>query len=175
VELHGGTVVAASGGRGRGSEFTVRLPLAATLAVPPAAPAAAEPAAPRPCRVLVIEDNADAREAVQILLEIWGHEVRSAADGHGGLAIAQAWSPRVALVDIGLPGLDGYALAGRLRALPVGRQLFLVALTGYGQPADRQRALAAGFDAHLVKPVDADELAAVLARATAEPAPAPGR
>jgi signal transduction histidine kinase/ActR/RegA family two-component response regulator len=174
VELHGGTVVVASDGRDRGSEFTVRLPLAPTMAQPPAPPAATEPAPPRPCRVLVIEDNADAREAVQILLEIWGHEVQSAADGHRGLAIAQAWNPQVALVDIGLPGLDGYALAGRLRDLPAGRQLFLVALTGYGQPADRQRALAAGFDAHLVKPVDADELAGVLARATAEPAPAPG-
>jgi CheY-like chemotaxis protein len=113
----------------------------------------------------VIEDNADAREALRILLEVWGHEVQAAADGPEGVAVARAFGPEVALVDIGLPGVDGYAVGRQLRDLPAGRRPLLVALTGYGQPADRQRAIAAGFDAHLVKPVDTAALAAVLARA----------
>jgi len=97
------------------------------------------------------------------LLELWGHRVETAADGLRGVELIQRGRPDVALVDIGLPGLDGYQVAQRVRAAPDGQHVFLVALTGYGQPQDRRRALAAGFDAHLIKPVDVDQLAELLA------------
>jgi len=112
--------------------------------------------------ILLIEDHEDAREAMRALLELDGHAVEAAADGPGGIALLRQSHPDVALIDIGLPGLDGYEVARRIRALG-GRQPFLVALTGYGQPEDRQRAAEAGFDAHLVKPVDPPELTRVLA------------
>ena len=113
--------------------------------------------------VLLIEDNADAREALRVLLELDGYDVEAAADGPQGLEIAQAKAPTVALIDIGLPGIDGYEVARRLRALS-GPGAFLVALTGYSDPDDRRRAEEAGFDAHVVKPVDPDELTRLLAR-----------
>jgi CheY-like chemotaxis protein len=113
--------------------------------------------------VLLIEDNADAREALRVLLELDGYDVEVAGDGPHGIEIARAKTPAVALVDIGLPGIDGYEVAKRLRALP-GRRTFLVALTGYSDPDDRRRAEEAGFDAHVVKPVDPDELTRLLAR-----------
>jgi CheY-like chemotaxis protein len=109
-----------------------------------------------------VEDNPDARTALSELLELWGHEVSTAPDGLQGLSAAIAQRPDVALVDIGLPGLDGYRLASELRTR-AGRDLRLVALTGYGGPEGRNRALAAGFDVHLVKPVQPDELARTLA------------
>jgi CheY-like chemotaxis protein len=159
VELHGGTVEAASAGPGRGSTFTVRLPV---LAAPADADDAARPAvAGPPRRVLVIEDNDDAREMLRNLLRLFGHEVHEACDGAVGLEEARRLRPDAALIDIGLPGMDGYEVARRIRAdLPGAR---LVALTGYGQPEDRERALAAGFDVHLVKPVDPDQLQRLLA------------
>ncbi len=163
VELHGGSVTASSGGAGRGSEFVVRLPLAAapqpTVVVQPAAPAA--PPASR--RVLLVEDNADSRAMLRDLLEMWGHEVREATDGLQGLELAWAWRPHLALIDIGLPGMNGYELAETLRAEADGERPLLVALTGYGRPDDRRQALAAGFDRHLVKPVDLGELERLLA------------
>jgi CheY-like chemotaxis protein len=113
--------------------------------------------------VLLIEDNDDAREALRVLLELDGYDVEAAADGAQGLEIARGKTPAVALIDIGLPGMDGYEVARRLRAL-AGRQSFLVALTGYSDPDDRRRAEEAGFDAHVVKPVDPDELNRLLAR-----------
>jgi CheY-like chemotaxis protein len=113
--------------------------------------------------ILVIEDNADARAALVALLELDGWTVEPAADGAEGIEIARAKNVDAALVDIGLPGMDGYEAARRMRQLP-GRRLFLVALTGYGQPEDRERTAEAGFDAHLVKPVDPVELSAVLTR-----------
>jgi two-component system, sensor histidine kinase len=113
--------------------------------------------------VLLIEDNADAREALRVLLELDGYDVEVAADGPQGIEVARAKTPAVALVDIGLPGIDGYEVARRLRALP-GPRSFLVALTGYSDPDDRRRAEEAGFDAHVVKPVDPDELTRLLAR-----------
>src|SRR5437762_591673 len=109
-------------------------------------------------RVLIIEDQADARRALQRLLQIWGHHVEIAEDGPSGLETAMKVSPDVALVDVGLPGLDGYEVARRIRAA-LGENVRLVALTGYGQPEDRERAFDAGFDLHLVKPVDREELA----------------
>jgi PAS domain S-box-containing protein len=163
VELHGGAVSAASGGPGRGSEFTVRLPAVTASARAGGAPTAGAEASAPARRVLVVEDSADARESLRLLLELAGHVVETAEDGPGGLAKLRAFRPDVALIDLGLPGLDGYALARRARAEPETRAIRLVAITGYGQGDDRQRALEAGFDQHLTKPVDAARLRRVLA------------
>src|SRR5881628_2091247 len=159
IELHGGTVEAASAGLGRGSTFTVRLP---ALAAVPAPSEAARPASAGPAqRILIIEDNDDARETLRNLLHLLGHEVHEACDGDSGVDEARRLRPDVALIDIGLPGIDGYEVARRVRAdVPRAR---LVAVTGYGQPDDLQRAWAAGFDVHLVKPVDPQQLQRVLA------------
>lgn len=116
-----------------------------------------------PRRTLVVEDNQDAREALSHLLELDGHEVRQAADGPGAVEEALRWQPEVALIDIGLPGIDGYEVVRRIRMAPAGRRMVLVALTGYGLPEDRQRAREAGFDRHVVKPIDSIKLAEVLA------------
>jgi CheY-like chemotaxis protein/two-component sensor histidine kinase len=161
VELHGGSVEASSEGEGRGSRFTIRLP----LSVPDARTEPAVGARPSEggrWRILLVEDNADARQMLQMLLTLAGHEVDSAPDGVTGLEKAAANRPDIVLIDLGLPGLDGYEVARRLRA--GGRSdLGLIALTGYGQPNDRQAALAAGFDVHVVKPVDPSNLSAVIA------------
>ncbi len=167
VEQHGGTVAASSGGANRGSEFVVSVPVVGEA---PAAPvhraAVPAPGSDMARRVLVVEDNVDAREALHALLELSGHSVELAGDGPSGIEAVRRVRPEVVLVDIGLPGLDGYQVAAALRA-EWGANLRLVALTGYGQPEDRTRALAAGFDAHLVKPVDPDRLNRVLAGAGA--------
>ncbi|VTT96735.1 histidine kinase : Multi-sensor hybrid histidine kinase (Fragment) OS=uncultured bacterium PE=4 SV=1: HisKA: HATPase_c: Response_reg [Gemmataceae bacterium] len=161
VELQGGTITAASDGVGRGSEFTIRLPLmeppAENRSDPPAAAAATVAR-----HVLIVEDNADGRESLATLLGLMGHRVDVAEDGPSGVEVALAVRPEVALIDIGLPGLDGYAVASRVRAA-LGRSVFLVALTGHSQPEDRRRAAEAGFDAHLTKPVEPEELQALIA------------
>ena len=160
VELHGGTVEASSEGEGRGSRFTVRLPLS-TREAAHAPDVPKDPAEIGRRRILLVEDNADARQVLHMLLTLAGHEVDSAPDGTSGLEKAAATRPDIAVIDLGLPGVDGYEMARRLRA--AGRdELGLIALTGYGQPADRQAALAAGFDAHVVKPVDPSHLASVI-------------
>ena len=115
-----------------------------------------------PRRVLLIEDNRDAREMLRLMLELAGHVVYDAADGVRGLELLEAEHPDVAIVDIGLPGLDGYQVARRIREHPNGRAMLLLALTGYGSPSDYQHSAEAGFDHHLVKPVDPDELARLL-------------
>ena len=162
AEMHGGSVEARSDGPGRGSCFTARFP-----AVPaPPAPAPAGPpvrAAGRPGRrVLVVEDNDDAREMLCRLLRLLGHESHAAADGPAGVARALELQPDVTLIDIGLPGLDGYEVVKQIRAAAAGKDLRLVALTGYGMPEDSARALAAGYDLHLVKPIDPERLAELL-------------
>jgi CheY-like chemotaxis protein/two-component sensor histidine kinase len=164
VELHGGTVRARSDGPGKGSTFTVHLPAteAPASTAPERIPMA--PASTSPRRVLIVEDNDDAREMLRVLLTHEGHEVHEAVDGPSGLEAALTLRPDVALLDVGLPGLDGYALARAIRARPQGQQIFLVALTGYGQLEDRQRANEAGFDAHVAKPVDPTGLTLLLAR-----------
>jgi len=163
VEKHGGTVAAASGGTGQGSEFTVALPLAPTGA-PLSAPAPLrEPAPARgACKVLVIEDNRDAAETIQELLELEGHEVRLAFSGPAGIDIAHTWQPDLVLCDIGLPGMNGYQVAELLRRDPATHGLRLVALSGYAQPEHLAQGQAAGFNAHLAKPVDPDELLRLL-------------
>ncbi|MGH7397140.1 MAG: hybrid sensor histidine kinase/response regulator [Candidatus Rokuibacteriota bacterium] len=160
TELHGGRVEAASDGTGLGSTFTVRLP---ALAAPPVETPARAPAASdgQSRRILVVEDNADAREMLRHLLRVAGHEVHEAADGPAGLEAALRLHPDVALVDVGLPGFDGYQLARRVRG-SASASIYLVALTGYGQPDDRRQAMAAGFDAQLVKPVNPDALLATI-------------
>ncbi len=163
VERHGGHVSADSRGLGKGSEFVVRLPLA-RLATPSAAATAPVATDGDGMTVLVIEDNDDARETMAILLEMWGYDVDTAADGQEGLDKALASQPAVAIVDIGLPKLDGYEVARQIRARGrlTTRSPRLIAVTGYGQPEDRRQALEAGFDHHLPKPVNADDLANLL-------------
>ncbi len=112
-------------------------------------------------QILLVEDNVDARDALRALLELDGYEVHAAADGTEGLDLARTKRPDVALIDIGLPGFDGYEVARRMKLLPT-QPRFMVALTGYSEPEDRQRAKEAGFDAHLVKPVDPDDLSRLL-------------
>jgi signal transduction histidine kinase/CheY-like chemotaxis protein len=164
VELHGGRVSAHSEGAGRGSEFIIRLPLSRVAASSPARAGGGPEPCPA-CAVLLIEDNADAREMLRPLLEQEGHRVDVAADGPGGLERDEAGRPEVVLIDIGLPGMDGYEVARRIRARR-GAEPVLVALSGYGQSEDRRRSREAGFDAHLTKPVSPDHLTGVLAGLT---------
>ncbi|HEY8357583.1 MAG TPA: hybrid sensor histidine kinase/response regulator, partial [Ramlibacter sp.] len=157
VQMHGGTVRAESEGPGRGSRFIVRLPL---IAAPDLAAADVAQAAPArtAARVLLVDDNQDAADTAAALLELAGHEVRVAYEPMAALALLDAFTPQVALLDIGLPTFSGYELAARVRAHPNGAQCFLVALTGYGTQADKAQAQAAGFDRHLVKPAAPDAL-----------------
>jgi CheY-like chemotaxis protein len=161
VELHGGAVTARSDGLGKGSEFTVRLPLAAAS---PLVAAVHErgPQALRGIRIVVVEDNPDLRSSLADMLRLEGHQVEEAAHGIEGANLIVARSPAVALVDIGLPGWNGFQVARFVRGR-VGATVKLIALTGYGQPQDRQRALSAGFDAHLVKPITPQDLFCILA------------
>jgi CheY-like chemotaxis protein len=167
VELHGGEVLAASDGIGRGCTFTVTLPLRVgpELAAPAVANGNARrahpPVATRAMDILIVEDNADAREVLRLVLERDGHRVAACADGLAGVERALADRPDLMVVDLGLPGLDGFGVARQVRAT-LGHDVYLVALTGYGQPEDRRRALDAGFDTHLTKPVDAEVITRVL-------------
>jgi PAS domain S-box-containing protein len=163
VEMHGGTVTTQSEGSGKGSEFVVRLPV-----VPSPVPQAVtppenstEPAA-RPLRVLLVDDVADTRIVFGRLLEILGHQVRTAGDGPSALEAALEFRPDVVLLDLGLPGMNGYEVAQQMRREPVLQNVVLAALTGYGQQIDRQRSQQMGFDHHLVKPIDVDELQQLL-------------
>jgi signal transduction histidine kinase len=161
TEMHGGRVTAASGGPGAGTTFTVTLP----SVLPSTEEAAPFDNAPRVAarQVLIVEDNDDTRAMLHEALVFGGHDVREARDGTSGLALAAERAPDIALIDIGLPDLDGYEVARRLRAAPGGRNIGLVAITGYGQPEDQKRAFEAGFDAHLTKPVAPERLKQVMA------------
>jgi PAS domain S-box-containing protein len=162
VNLHGGSVSAGSRGLGLGSEFVVQLPFGDA----PVAAASASPAAPsvvaRPRRVLVVDDNRDAADSCATLLELQGHRTATAYTGTSGLALGETFRPETMLLDIGLPDLNGYELARRVRATDWGRGVQLIAITGWGQDADRQRAFEAGFDHHLTKPVTPQVIEALL-------------
>jgi two-component system CheB/CheR fusion protein len=190
VEMHGGSVEAHSDGPGTGSEFVIRLPLSPARIEDreskredreagngdPRSSILGDPSTPRALRVLVVDDNPDAADSLAMLLRLEGHDVRIARDGRAALEGAQAYLPRVVLLDIGLPGLDGYSVARHLREQPGTRDALLVAISGYGQEEDRQRSRQAGFDHHLVKPIDFSELQQVMpalpaAVSAARPAP----
>ena len=170
VEMHGGTVQARSAGAGRGAEVTVRVPLVAPERhsrpstphdVGSAGAPREEPARAR--RILLVEDNIDAAESLVDLLEFWGHEVRAVDNGEEALRVAHEMSPDVAILDVGLPGMDGYEVARRLRqSAPWGERLLVIGATGYGQARDRQLGADAGFDHYLVKPLDPDRLGHLL-------------
>jgi PAS domain S-box-containing protein len=166
AEAHGGTLLAASGGENQGAEFTLRIPLLRESVRAPAGPATAPAEPPKPVlakRVLVVDDNVDAATTLELLLKSLGHETHAVHDGVEALQAALEFQPDVVLLDIGMPGLDGYEVARRLRALKPERPLRIVAITGWGQEADRLRSREAGFDLHLVKPVDPHLLTRVLA------------
>ncbi|MDY0963858.1 PAS domain-containing hybrid sensor histidine kinase/response regulator [Massilia sp. CFBP9026] len=171
VELHGGTVSCDSAGQGRGSRFSVCLPLPEpqTAATPPRAELHS-PAQPEPLRVMVVDDNVDAAVTLSMLLESGGHRVAVEHDALRALDCARQFRPQACLLDIGLPGIDGLELARRLRALPETAEAMLVAVTGYGQARDRDQILAAGFDHHLVKPIDTGRLYALLGACCHTPA-----
>ncbi len=162
VELHGGSVDAHSDGPGKGSEFNIRVPIAEQ-------PAAARESSPapqgdtQPRRVLVVDDNRDAAESTAELLRLESHIVQTAYSGAAALGVARVFRPEIIFLDIGLPGMDGYEIARRLRQFPETAQASLIALTGYGQASDRERTRAAGFDGHVVKPVDPAMLAPLVA------------
>ena len=152
VELHGGRVEARSEGLGKGSEFAIRLPILR------------DASERRALRILVVDDNADSRSTLTHLLQLLGYDTHAAEDGEAAVSMAEALKVDVVLLDIGLPKLNGYEVARRLRAGPLGSRVVLIAITGWGQEEDRTRSRDAGFDAHLVKPVDHDELLGLLSR-----------
>jgi signal transduction histidine kinase/CheY-like chemotaxis protein len=166
VEMHGGRVEAHSAGRGQGSEFVVRLPLAPEGVQAGDRPRAEVPG-PRKLRILVVDDNEDAALSLSLLLRAMGHELRVAHGGEEGLEAAADFRPDVALLDIGMPGMDGYALARRLRSDPSHAGMLIAAVTGWGQARDRSLAEAAGFDLHFRKPISGADLAKVLQAAPA--------
>ena len=166
VTLHGGTVTAFSGGLGKGSQFTIRLPVLqahrqAASDVPAAAPSGPE----KHCRILVVDDNEDSAESLAMLLHLLGHEVKTANDGASALGAAAEFRPNVAILDIGLPKVNGYDLAKQIREQPWGSDVVLVALTGWGQEQYRRRSAESGFNHHLTKPVEFEVLQQILAAA----------
>ena len=155
TELHGGRVSAMSGGPNKGSTFTIQLPAIEAVGSTDGPPRGGRAAA---YRIVIIEDNPEAREMLRTALELAGHVVWDVEDGSQGIETVRVRQPDAVVVDIGLPGLDGYEVGRRLRDLPDGRTLTLIALSGYGQPEDRRRSDEAGYDAHFVKPIDPDDL-----------------
>ena len=164
VDLHGGTIEAASDGQGRGSRFTVSLPrlVDSTMISTGDGPVMQSISPVRMYRIMVVDDNVDAAESLAMMLELDGHSVVRAHDARAAIALARAERPNVMLLDIGLPDIDGYELARRLRALPEADGALLIAVTGYGQAEDRRRAEQAGFDRYLVKPVEFESLRSML-------------
>jgi CheY-like chemotaxis protein len=167
VGLHGGTVEAHSLGLGKGCEFTVRLPLIVGKRQQPnesdTRELQQEPGHPSGYRLLVVDDNKDAALSLAMLLKLQGHEVRVGHSGQAALEMAMGYEPDAVFLDIGMPSMDGYEVARRLRQRPGLEKVTLVALTGWGQPEDRRRTAEAGFDHHLVKPPDSKEIETLLA------------
>jgi CheY-like chemotaxis protein len=160
VELHNGNIEVRSGGLGRGSEFLVRLPIAGPPLVRESAPPREEPehevTAKR--RVLIVDDNRDSAASMAKLLRVMGHEVDTAHDGEQAVEMAGAMRPEVVLLDIGLPKMNGYAAANTIRQQPWGKKMILIAVTGWGQEEDKRKSKEAGFDQHMVKPIDVRSL-----------------
>jgi CheY-like chemotaxis protein len=181
VDLHAGQLIVQSDGLGRGSRFTVRLPRPVEQfpVAPPAAPVTR--GTQRPCRALVVDDNADAADSLALILQLLGHETQCVSDPYKVVDAVDAFSPQVVFLDIGMPGLSGYDVARLLRSNPASEKATLVALTGWGQPEDRRRTEEAGFDHHVVKPADLEALRHICeavgersVRELAEPAAAGG-
>jgi len=168
VQMHGGSVTAESAGLGRGSRFTVRLPCAAApKEVTDAVQALPQHKPAHGRRILVVDDNVDGATMLGMMLSFYGHDTRSAFSGPEALEVAAGFNPEVIFLDIGLPGMDGYEVARRIRADPQRKYVVLVAVTGWGSEADRLRSKNAGFDEHLTKPVEPRALEEVLARFSA--------
>jgi CheY-like chemotaxis protein len=161
--MHSGTLEATSGGPGEGSEFVVRLPLATTH-TPREMVRTVVPSGKTPSdlRILVVDDNRDAALSLAMVLQMEGHKVKTAHDGPSALSLCAEFSPDAVFLDLGLPGMDGYSVAKRLRGQCPSDDLLLVAVTGYGADVDKARSRAAGFDHHLIKPVDFAELQRLL-------------
>jgi CheY-like chemotaxis protein len=166
VEMHGGTVAAHSAGAGQGSEFVVVLP---TTAAPEqserSGPALGPSKAAAARRVLIVDDNRDAVDSLAQLLRMVGHDVETAYDAGTAIRATTTFQPHIVLLDIGMPQIDGYTAARTIRSQPGGHEIFLVAMTGWGQAEDKRRAMEAGFDLHLVKPASLDTLLDTFARA----------
>jgi PAS domain S-box-containing protein len=162
VEMHGGSIEARSAGEGQGSEFVVRLPMLVGAVEPVAPVPAAKPSLPQTRRILVVDDNSDAAVSLAMLLQIAGNDTYTAHDGPGAIESVERCRPEVILLDIGLPGLSGHEVCRRVRERPGGGDIVIIALTGWGQDADRRKSQEAGFDGHLVKPVDYDALMELL-------------
>jgi two-component system CheB/CheR fusion protein len=167
VAMHGGSVEARSEGIGRGSQFIVRLPTVSTREV--AAPAAdasstAQSHARRPLRILIVDDNRDAAETMAMLIQAIGHEARMVHEGSAAAKAARSYAPDLVLLDIGLPGMDGYQVARQFKGYDDLRHIRLAAATGYGQDQDRKRAVEAGFDEFLVKPISFESLQKLIGR-----------
>ncbi|MBX6314789.1 MAG: response regulator, partial [Isosphaeraceae bacterium] len=165
VEMHQGSISASSGGPGQGSEFTVRLPAIAGVPREPAKPAPATANGKPASRILIVDDNVDSARGLARLLKLLGHDVRTAGDGAEAIAAAQSYQPDVVLLDIGLPGMDGYEVAKRLRKDTACRDCVIIAVSGYGQEDDRRRSREAGFNHHLIKPIDPNALLTLLNKA----------
>jgi signal transduction histidine kinase/ActR/RegA family two-component response regulator len=167
VKLHGGNVSAYSGGLGKGSQFTIRLPAlpAHRQATPEPGPGAGRSGTEKHCRILVVDDNEDSADSLAMLLHMLGHEVKTANDGESALGAAAEFRPDVAILDIGLPKVNGYDLAKQIREHPWARDMVLVALTGWGQEEHRRRSAESGFNHHLIKPVEFEVLQQILAAA----------
>ncbi len=166
VEMHGGAIMAQSAGRGKGSEFIVRVPVTSSRFSQPEIPAQRTleslTEAAKPIRILVVDDNKDSADSLGLLLKLLGNDVRIAHDGLAAVDLANEFEPRVVLLDIGLPTLNGFEAAERIRQQPWGKLAVMIAVTGWGETVDRQRSKKAGFDHHLVKPVDPDVLTRLL-------------
>ena len=163
VEMHGGTTEAHSSGLGQGSEFIVRLPVLRSPLRQTTVSSAERAQSTQAWRVLVVDDNIDSADSITSLLEASGHDVKVAYSAEKALEMAAEYQPEIMLLDIGLPEMDGYEVAKRLRQNLQLKDLRLIALTGYGQDSDRQRSREAGFDAHVIKPVDLQTLSELLA------------
>jgi CheY-like chemotaxis protein len=167
IEMHGGSIEARSEGKGKGSEFIVHLPvLTQSAKATPGRENVLDERAQVRRRILVVDDNIDSAESMAMMLELSGHDVATAHDGLKAVELAKEFQPHVALLDIGMPKLDGYEAARTIRRESWGKDMMLVALTGWGQQEDKQRSREAGFDAHLVKPIDFSALEELVATST---------